>query len=96
MREEVAVKVTIEIEIGSGGRLGVLELAAKLTKITARILNEKNLLPFRDGSASVALGYERESLYVNPIVLAKEPNQKPMTLAEAEAAIAKLLKAKDH
>jgi hypothetical protein len=89
------MKVTIELELGSGGRLGVLELAAKLTKITARVLNEKNLLPFRDDGVSVSLGYERESLYVNPVVLAKEPCP-PMTLAEAEAEIAKLLKAKDH
>ncbi len=90
------MKVMIEIEIGSGGRLGVLELAAKLNKITARVLNQKNLLPFRDADASMEVEYGRESLRVNPIVLAKEPNQKPMTMAEAEAVIAKILKAKDH
>ena len=97
-----SMRVTIEIEIASGGRLGVLELAAKLTSIAARVLKAPAVQAFKaDGvDLSVGYGFSRD-LVLEPNgaayrrLLGGKPGG-PITMAEAEAAITRAIKSRDH
>jgi hypothetical protein len=101
-REGAALKIIIELDIASGGRLGVLQLAAKLTSIAARVLKMATVQPFKTDGADLSVGYGfNQDLILEPNgaayrrVFGGKPGS-PITMAEAEAGLTRAIKAKDH
>lgn len=96
------MKIIIELDIASGGRLGVLELAAKLTSVAARVLKAPAVQAFKADGVDVSVGYGfNQDLILEPNgaayrrLLGGKPGD-PITMAEAEAALTRAIKAKDH
>jgi hypothetical protein len=61
-------RVVVEIELAAGGRLGALELAAKLNRMAAQVLRGADVRSFKteDGELGVVSG--PEDLAVEPIL----------------------------